>query len=65
MNELYNTTIEINGRVYRYDPDHDCYYRSHYQTPETELERWTKVIGATILLILIVVASRYYFHGGL
>ena len=26
MNDLYNETIERRGRVYRYDPDHDCYY---------------------------------------
>jgi hypothetical protein len=61
MNELSNqTTIEIEGKVYRYDPDHDCYYRSFHQTPETELERWTKVICATILLVVICVGARYF-----
>jgi len=65
MNELYDKTIEIDGRVYRYDPDYDCYYRSHHQTPETERERWTKVIGGTILLIIITVAMRYYNYGSL
>ena len=26
MNELYNEYIERNGKLYRYDPDYDCYY---------------------------------------
>jgi hypothetical protein len=65
MNELYEKTIEVEGRVYRYDPDYDCYYRWHKQTPETERERWTKVICCTILLIVITVAGRYYFNGSL
>jgi hypothetical protein len=60
MNELYNQTIEIEGRVYRYDPDSDCYYRSHYQIPETERERWTKVIFAIIFLIVIMVSVNYF-----
>ena len=65
MNELYEQTIEVNGRVYRYDPDHDLYYRSHHQEPETELERWTKVIGGIILLVIIYVGMSYYRNGSL
>lgn len=57
MNEQYNKTIEIEGRVYRYDPDFDCYYRSHDQPPETAQERWTKVAIATVLLIILVVVA--------
>ena len=26
MNELYNETIERNGKTYHYDPDMDIYY---------------------------------------
>jgi hypothetical protein len=26
-NDLYNISIEQNGKQYRYDPDYDCYYR--------------------------------------
>jgi hypothetical protein len=57
MNEQYNKTIEIEGRVYRYDPDFDCYYRSHDQPLETAQERWTKVAIATVLLIILVVVA--------
>jgi hypothetical protein len=59
MNELYNQTIEIEGRVYRYDPDSDCYYRSHNRTPETERERWTKVAIAISLLIALYFITPY------
>lgn len=26
MNELYEKTITVAGKVYHYDPDHDVYY---------------------------------------
>lgn len=57
MNELYNETIERNGKIYRYDPDYDCYYCSHAQTPETPRERWTKVAIATVLLIVLLIGA--------
>ena len=60
MHELYQTTIKINGRTYCYDPGDDCYYRWHEQTPETERERWTKVLGGIILLVIIYVVMQYY-----
>ena len=60
MHEPSETTIEINGRTYRHDPDSDCYYRWHEQTPETERERWTNIIGGIILLVIIFVVTQYY-----
>jgi hypothetical protein len=57
MNELYEKTIEVEGRVYRYDPEYDCYCRSQDQTPETARERWTKVTLATTLLIVLLIAG--------
>ena len=65
MNELYEQTIEVQGRTYRYDPDSDCYYRCDLQPPETNRERWTKVILATIFLVIISVSARYFLHGNL
>lgn len=56
MNELYEKTIEVDGKTYRYDPDHDCYYRSHPQTPESFKEKVFNIgiaIGLLILLILV------------
>jgi len=60
-NDEYQKTIEVDGKVYRYDPDYDCYYRSHHQAPETERERWTKIGIALFLLLLIMIFSEYYF----
>jgi hypothetical protein len=62
MNDLYSETIEVNGRVYCYDPDQDLYYRSHYQTPETPRERWTKVAVASLLLLLICLFAYFFLH---
>jgi len=62
MNELYEQTIEVNGRIYRYDPDHDLYYRSHHQEPETPRERWTKVALALLLLLIIMLFSHFFLH---
>ena len=59
MNEQYKETIEIEGRVYRYDPDFDCYYRSHNQPPETAQERWTKVAIAIVLLMQKLIIYFY------
>jgi hypothetical protein len=59
VDELYKKTIEIDGRIYRYDPDSDCYYRSHHQTSETEQERWTKVAIAISLLIVLYFVTPY------
>jgi len=60
MHEPYKTTIEVNGRTYCYDSDSDCYYRWHEQKPETERQRWTKVIGGIVLLVIIYVVMQYY-----
>lgn len=57
MNELYNETIERNGKIYRYDPDYDCYYRSYDQQPETAKERWAKVAIASALLIALALGA--------
>ena len=62
MNELYEQTIEVNGRIYRYDPDHDLYYRSHHQEPETPRERWTKIALALLLLLIIMLFSHFFLH---
>lgn len=57
MNELYEKTIEIDGKTYRYDPDYDCFYRSYPQTPDTLHERVISIIGAVILLAIIMIVA--------
>jgi len=65
MTEWYEQTIEVKGRIYRYDPDSDCYYRCDPQAPETNRERWIKVVLGTIFLAIISVSARYFLHGTL
>lgn len=55
MNQLYDKTIDIDNKIYRYDPDHDCYYRYDPVPSETNKERWIKVtVGCVFLIILLI-----------
>jgi len=47
----YDTHIEHRGRLYRYDPDQDCFYPVH--RPMTVWESWSPVL---VLVILCAVA---------
>jgi hypothetical protein len=62
MSETRTSTIEVDGRTYQYDYDHDIYYRTHNQTPETSRERWTKVTVACLLLLMIMAFAHFYLH---
>jgi len=54
MTEPYEQIIEVNGRVYRYDPEWDLYYRCDPQPEETLKEKTIKIICAVAVLALIV-----------
>lgn len=56
MNELYEKTIEVDGKVYYYDPDLDCYYRRY--EPMSRFDRYSWIV-AIILLILVCVYVEY------
>jgi hypothetical protein len=62
MTDQANSTIQVNGRVYQYDYDHDIYYRTHNQTLETPRERWTKVAVASLFLLLICLFAHFFLH---
>jgi hypothetical protein len=55
MNELYEKTIEVEGRVYRYDPDRDVYYR------ELELAGWDAWGWLAVILVLAAVGLYLEF----
>lgn len=55
MNELYNETIERNGKIYHYDPDQDIYYCKY--TPMTGFDRY-----AWIVVIAVLLAIALYFE---
>ena len=45
MNELYNETIERNGKIYYYDPDQDIYYRKYGPMSTWDKYSWIVVIA--------------------
>ena len=63
MNDLdahYNTYIEHRGRVYRYDPDFDCFYAVDRYKDMSTLEAWLPVI--LLLVMSAICAYIEYFH---
>ena len=55
MNELYNETIERNGKIYHYDPDMDIYYSRYSQESTVSKYAW-------IVLVVIMSAACYYIE---
>jgi hypothetical protein len=53
MNELYTQTELIRGRLYRYDPDFDCWYPVDRYAKLSTFESWSPVV---ILAIMCAVA---------
>ena len=53
MNDLYNETIERNGKIYHYDPDMDCYYCRYGKSTRWEDWGW-------LYVILVLGAIAYY-----
>jgi hypothetical protein len=57
MDELYNKTIERNGRVYRYDPDTDCFYRVPVKSSTWDQYSW---IVAVALLSMVCIYVEFF-----
>ena len=55
MNELYEKTIEVEGRVYHYDPERDIYYR------ESDSDDWDTWGWLAVLLVLVVLGLYLEF----
>ena len=52
MNEQYNKTIEFNGNIYHYDPDHDIFYRKYDQ----DMSKWDKWGWIAVTCVLLIAA---------
>ena len=61
MNELYEKTIEVDGKTYRYDPDYDCFYRHRSEAPLSMVDRVIQISTALALLVLLIVFGNAYF----
>jgi hypothetical protein len=57
MNELYNETIERNGKIYHYDPDSDIYYVRYASHGFWDKYSW---IVVTIVLALVCYLLEYH-----
>jgi hypothetical protein len=62
MSDQVKSTIQVNGRVYQYDYDHDIYYCVHHSEPETPRERWSKVAIGILILLLICLFAHFFLH---
>jgi hypothetical protein len=52
VNELYEKTIEVDGKTYWYDPDHDCYHRIN--APMSTWDKYSWIVGIVLLSIVCV-----------
>ena len=57
MNELYNETIERNGKIYHYDPDQDIYYRRYGPMSTFDKYGWIVMI---VLLSMVCIVIDYF-----
>jgi hypothetical protein len=58
MNNLYDKTIERNGKIYHYDPDADIYYCRY--TPTSTFDKYAWIV--TILLLSAACIYVEYFR---
>jgi hypothetical protein len=56
MNELYNETIERNGKIYHYDPDQDIYY-CRYE-PMSTFDKYAYIVVTVILVVAVWYLER-------
>jgi hypothetical protein len=57
VNELYNETIERNGKTYHYDPDRDIYYCRYEPMSTFDKYAWIVMI---VLLLMICIGLDYF-----
>jgi hypothetical protein len=57
MNELYEKTIEVDGKTYWYDPDRDIYY-CRYE-PLSTFDRWAWIVVSAVLLAVVIFLDWY------
>jgi hypothetical protein len=49
MNESYTETVTCNGKTYRYDPDHDCYYAQDHWKDMSPIQAWSPILVLAVL----------------
>jgi hypothetical protein len=51
MNEQYEKTIQVDGKTYWYDPDHDIYHRRY--EPMSTFDKYSWIVLILILITII------------
>jgi hypothetical protein len=54
MTDPYDTCIEHLGRIYRYDPDYDCFYPVDHYKDMTPLEALSPIVVMLVLSAICV-----------
>lgn len=53
MNELYEKTITIDGKLYHYDPDRDIYYVRYAGHTHMDLYGWLYMIAVLAIVVYL------------
>jgi ABC-type multidrug transport system permease subunit len=56
LNDQYSQSVTYQGRIYRYDPDYDCFYPAYDSSQSSHWENygWIWVILVLSMLVLIL-----------
>jgi len=57
VNELYEKTIEVDGKTYCYDPDRDIYYVRNQ--PMSKFDRYAYLVTIVVLLAMVIFLDWY------
>jgi hypothetical protein len=57
VNELYEKTIEVDGKTYWYDPDHDCYHRRN--APLSTFDKYAWIVFSIVLSAVVIFLDWY------
>lgn len=60
MKKLNDSMIEVDGKVYMHDYDHDCYFRISDPRTETFRERMIKIAVALMVLVATIALAKYF-----
>ncbi len=58
LNDQYSQTIEYNGRLYRYDPDYDCFYPSYTWEEQSHWDRYSWLYVSAVLTVIAFIISQ-------
>ena len=58
LNDQYSQSVTYQGRIYRYDPDYDCFYPLTRWEDQSHWDRWSWIYAIIVLAILAYFVSE-------